>query len=132
MAMHVVGRAPTSKRGEYFRLSFARWRLLHQLMRERCADLIDAGTLEEMVYNHGAGVAAPELCPKIAGRLYHCLSEDEWPSLYASLSAPVSPALSALAAAPPADEDQPDEDTVKQDLAKWITFLQNCGGFAVW
>lgn len=134
MAMHVVGRAPTTKQGEYFRLSFPRWRLLNQVMHECCNDLIDPGTLQDMVYNHGAGVTAPELCPQIAHRLKRFLGEREWSGLYRRLSATHEPTLPALTglATNDADETLPDEDTARHDLADWITFLQNCGGFAVW
>jgi hypothetical protein len=135
MTVHVVGRAPVADAGEYYRIPFDRWRRVLAALRVQHGGIVDEAVLEEMVYNHGAGILDDEACLALAERLRRLAGSPRWAALLDEVLE-ADRALQSLAqlsapAAPP-EEHAGLRAQLDADVERWIRFLENCGGFAVW
>ena len=159
MGMDVMGRAPKSKEGEYFRANVWSWRPIHALIDianiRNGNRLVPRRVMQYLGSNDGQGLEDQESCDRLAKALEWLLAhpaairehgmeigkDDE--GEFIGFPAEASPLL--------CDKDghlYTEEDARKRKIAlkelrsayqtplshvrEFITFLRNCGGFEVW
>lgn len=131
----IRGRRPDSPAGECFDAEECLWRPIHALMSERCSDLLDEVTLEEM----GDGVAClPDqtTCNVMADRF------EQWMEHYVrncpSWDTP-GVGVTETGRVVLVGESEKTQDVDRQPACyvafhyfkEWIEFLRHCGGFEV-
>jgi hypothetical protein len=137
MGMDVFGIAPVDDSGRYFRASIWEWRPLCERMKELCGDFLSEELMAAMAFNDGAGPQDQSTCNMIADRLEQWLlaNSDEEYSLDSNASQ-----LCVLPGGRLVLRDQltTDHDAIaspykirREEIAKFIVFLRNCGGFGV-
>lgn len=138
MSMELIGRAPTSATGDYFRAPIWEWHPLLQRIEMLCSDLLDEQLITLMGYNDGAGPKRQVTCHLMAERLAQLLIDDrrstfplEHDSLAAIASAGRIHILKGLAAHP---ELSPTSSfgVRRSTVVEFIEFLNSCGGFQVY
>lgn len=139
MGMDVIGRMPDDSSGEYFRASVWSWRALHELLSKLCGDLLSEELLEGMQFNSGAGPKDALVCKTMSAKFRKWLSTWEDDAYFLeqvpSVETPEAMVFGLFEQQLPGCQLvplKPDYWVDREMLEEWTTFLDRCGGFAVW
>lgn len=139
MGMDVFGIEPAADAGRYFRVTLWEWLPLLERMKALCSDFLNKELIAAMAFNEGAGPQDQPTCTKIADRLERWLQADSCAEYRLAVNA------STLQIAPDgrlvsceelsADAARASKSPFSIDcseIAEFVAFLRNCGGFSVW
>lgn len=139
VGMDVFGRNAVDRAGEYFRASIWTWRALLELVARLCSDLVDERCLYDMQFNCGAGPRDPWVCRTMSERFRDWLSSWQDDTYFLEQTptdeTPESALMGLLEQQCPGCQVVPlrsDYWVERDELEAWTTFLERCGGFAVW
>jgi len=136
VVMDLCGRNPSSPVGEEIQFTILEWPALLDLLSTLCADLLDAQLLVAMRRNNGAGPLDQSVCTEMAIRLSKWL-EHNVDGYAVDLGVRIIResgliAIAADEARLSEDETRPAHSISDHELKRWVSFLWDCGGFAVW
>ena len=136
MVMDLCGRNPTSPAGEEIQFTILEWPAILDLLSTLCADLLGPRLLVAMRRNNGAGPVDQAVCREMAIRFGNWM-EHHVDGCAVDLGVRIIKENGLIATA--ADEAKLSENETRTahaisdgELKKWVSFLWECGGFAVW
>jgi len=133
--MDIHGRNPRNEMRRVFRVNIHGWKPIYALICQLCHDLVDEETLRGMSFNGDWGPKSGEVCRQMADRFAAWFERNPSEShVDADLEEEVDRIIASGSFAHMTESDLRALVKAYGGLLrkKWVDFLRNCGGFAVW
>lgn len=125
MGMDISGKNPKDAAGEYIRFSIWGWSPMLDLCRcasrDACLDLLTDG----WEFNDGHGLDSQTACDKLADAIEALLAKHPEVTKLRSAGTDTAKRFGALFGL------DASATLERADVARWVTFLRSCGGFAI-